>query len=217
MRRAIAQRLTESVTTIPQFRVSADLRVDALMDLRRTINESSPRRVSVGDLVVKAVALTLKEVPEANVIWLGDAVRHFDSADIAVAVATDQGLVAPVVAGADRLSLTEISVATADLAERARAGRLRQDELDGGSFTVSNLGMFAAQAFDAIINPPNSAILAVGAIRRAPIVAADGGITAGQVLSATLTADHRVIDGALAAQFMAAFTHRIENPITILI
>lgn len=216
MRRAIARRLTESKTSVPHFYVSADCRVDALLELRRNINAAAPTKVSVNDFILKAVAAALVEVPEANSIWLGDSIRRFDGADIAVAVAVDGGLLTPVLRGVDRLPISSVAAQVADLAARARAGRIKQQELEGGSFSVSNLGMYGVEAFSAILNPPHSGILAVGGASQRPVVI-DGELAVGTVISVTLSADHRVIDGAVAAQWMAAFTRRIENPLTILI
>ena len=216
MRKAIARRLTESKTTVPHFYVSADCRVDALLELRRNVNAAAPAKVSVNDFVLKAVAAALVEVPEANSIWHGDSIRRFDGADIAVAVAVDGGLLTPVLRGVDRLPISSVAAQVADLAARARAGRIKQQELEGGSFSVSNLGMYGVDAFSAILNPPHSGILAVGGASQRPVVI-DGELAVGTVMSVTLSADHRAIDGAVAAQWMAAFTRRMENPLTILI
>lgn len=217
MRKAIARRLTESKTTVPHFYLVADCRADALIELRRKVNETAPRKVSINDFVLKAVAGALVEVPEANSIWLGEAIRRFTSVDISVAVATDGGLMTPVLRGVERMPLSEISGTVADMAERARAGRLRQHELEGGSFSVSNLGMHGTAEFSAILNPPQSGILAVGAARQTAVVDSDGSLAVGTVMTVTLSADHRVLDGAIAAQWLAAFQRRIENPLSILI
>lgn len=217
MRRAIARRLAESKATVPHFYLQADCRVDALLELRARINEGRGQRISVNDLVVKAVAGALRDVPEANAIWTPDATRRFATADIAVAVSVPGGLLTPVVREADRLSIGELGATVRDLAERAREGRLRQNELEGGSFAVSNLGMYGTTSFSAIINPPHAGILAVGAATRSPVVEADGSLAAATVMSVTLSADHRVLDGALAAQWLAAFVARIENPLQILL
>jgi pyruvate dehydrogenase E2 component (dihydrolipoamide acetyltransferase) len=216
MRKAIARRLTESKTTVPHFYVAADCRVDALLDLRRKVNEAGPTKVSVNDFVLKAVAGAMMEVPDANSIWNGDSVRRFSTVDVAVAVAVDGGLLTPVIRGVDALPLSAISAQIADLAARARAGRIQQRELEGGSFSVSNLGMYGVTEFSAILNPPHSGILAVGGATQRPVVV-DGQLAVGTVMTVTLSADHRVIDGAIAAQWMAAFVRRIENPLTILI
>jgi pyruvate dehydrogenase E2 component (dihydrolipoamide acetyltransferase) len=216
MRKAIARRLTESKTTVPHFYVTAHCRVDRLLALRAQVNEAAPRKVSVNDFVLKAVAGALVEVPAANAIWGGDHLRRFTGADIAVAVAVEGGLLTPVLRGVDRMSLVEVSATVAELADRARAGRLQQHELEGGSFSVSNLGMYGVDEFLAILNPPQSGILAVAAAKQQPVVD-DGVLTIGTVMTVTLSADHRVIDGAVAAEWMAAFRRRIENPVTALL
>ncbi|MCT2086914.1 2-oxo acid dehydrogenase subunit E2 [Microbacterium enclense] len=217
MRRAIARRLTESKATVPHFYLQADCRVDALLALRAQINEAREQRISVNDLVVKAVAGSMRDVPEANAIWTPDATRRFSAADIAVAVSVPGGLLTPVVREADRLSIGELAATVRDLAGRAREGRLKQNELEGGSFAVSNLGMYGTTSFSAIINPTHAGILAVGAATRRPVVEEDGSLAAATVMSVTLSADHRVLDGALAAQWLAAFVARIENPLQILL
>lgn len=217
MRRAIARRLTESKSTVPHFYLSADCRVDALLELRRTVNQTAPRKISVNDFVLKAVAGALVDTPSANAVWNGDSIRRFATVDISVAVATEGGLTTPVLRGVERLPLSEISAVVADLAARAREGRLRQHELEGGSFSVSNLGMYGTAQFSAILNPPQSGILAVGAARATPVIEPDGDLGVGQVMTVTLSADHRVLDGAVAAEWLAAFQRRIENPLSILI
>jgi pyruvate dehydrogenase E2 component (dihydrolipoamide acetyltransferase) len=216
MRKAIARRLTESKTTVPHFYVKADCRVDALMELRRSVNEAAAVKVSLNDFVLKAVAGALVEVPEANSIWNETSLRRFERVDLAVAVAVDGGLLTPVLRGVDRMSLSVVATTVTDLAQRAREGRLKQAELEGGSFSVSNLGMYGVSEFSAILNPPQSGILAVGGAAARPVVV-DGEVTAATVMTVTLSADHRVIDGAVAAQWMAAFVRRIENPLAILI
>lgn len=216
MRRAIARRLTESKTTVPHFYVTAHCRVDRLLELRREINETAPRKISVNDFVLKAVAGALMRVPAANAIWLGERIRRFDHVDLAVAVAVDGGLLTPVVRGVDELSLGTIAASVLDLAERARAGRLQQHELEGGSFSVSNLGMYGVDEFSAILNPPQSGILAVSAAKQQPVVE-NGQLAVGTVMTVTLSADHRVIDGAVAAEWMAAFVALIENPVGMLV
>ncbi|MEV4737555.1 2-oxo acid dehydrogenase subunit E2 [Microbacterium sp. LWO14-1.2] len=217
MRKAIARRLTESKSTVPHFYLVADCRVDALMALRATVNETASRKISVNDFVVKAVGAALMEVTQANATWNGDSIRQFSSADVSVAVASEGGLTTPVLRGIERMSLTEVSATIAEMAERARAGRLKQHELEGGSFSVSNLGMYGTSQFTAILNPPQAGILAVGAARSVPVIDADGALATGKVMTVTLSADHRVLDGAVAAQWLAAFQRRIENPLTILI
>ncbi len=217
MRRAIARRLTESKSTVPHFYVTAHVKVDRLLALRAEINAASPRRISVNDFVLKAAAAALVEVPAANAIWNGDTIRRFTGVDIAVAVAIDGGLVTPVVRGVEGLAIGRLSAAVAELAERARAGRLQQHELEGGSFSVSNLGMYGVDEFSAILNPPQSGILAVSAAKKRPVVDDDGELAVATVMTVTLSADHRVVDGAVAAEWMAAFTRLIENPLALLV
>jgi pyruvate dehydrogenase E2 component (dihydrolipoamide acetyltransferase) len=216
MRRAIARRLTESKTTVPHFYLTAHVRVDRLLSLRAEVNESSSRKVSVNDFVIKAVAGALAEVPAANAIWGGDHIRRFNGVDLAVAVAVDGGLLTPVLRSVDTASIAAISASVADLAERARAGKLRQEELEGGSFSVSNLGMYGVDEFTAILNPPHSGILAVSAAKQRPVVD-NGQLGVASVMTVTLSADHRVIDGAVGAQWMASFVRRIESPVSLLL
>jgi pyruvate dehydrogenase E2 component (dihydrolipoamide acetyltransferase) len=216
MRKAIARRLTESTTTVPHFYLTADCRVDDLLELRRSVNAAAAIKVSLNDFVLKAVAGALIEVPDANATWNGDSIRRYDRADIAVAVAVDGGLLTPVLRGVDTTPLSVISARAAELTQRARDGKIQQHELEGGSFSVSNLGMFGVPEFSAILNPPQSGILAVGAAIQRPVVD-DGELKVGTVMTVTLSADHRVIDGVVAAAWMAAFVHRIQNPLTILI
>lgn len=216
MRRAIARRLTESKSTVPHFYVTADCKVDALLALRKSINETSPIKISVNDFIVKAVGAALMDVPEANVVWNPDAMQKFESADISVAVATDGGLLTPVVRGVEKRGLSNLSMEIGELVARARAGKLRQEELEGGSFAVTNLGMYGTKEFTAILNPPQSGILAVGAAAPRAIVN-NGEIAVANVMTVTLSADHRAVDGALAAQWLAAFVQRIENPLSMLI
>ncbi len=215
MRTTIARRLTESKSTVPHFYLTADCRVDRLLKLRREINSIDGVKISVNDLVVKAVAAAFADVPEANTTWSDEGRLRHRTADIAIAVSLDDGLVTPVVRGVESLTVTALAATIADLATRAREGKLKQHEIEGGSFAVSNLGMFGTQAFSAIINPPQAGILAVGAARPAPVVV-DGALEVGTVMTVTLSADHRVMDGALAARWLAAFVARIESPASIL-
>jgi pyruvate dehydrogenase E2 component (dihydrolipoamide acetyltransferase) len=215
MRRAIARRLTESKQTIPHFTVRATLRVDELLRLRAGLADVGTK-VSVTDLLVKAAARAHVAVPRMNAIWTPDATRTFPSVDISVAVATGTGLLTPVVRGAEALPVAEIAGTVRDLVARARAGRLRQDDLEGGSLTLTNLGMYGTEEFAAIINPPQSAILAVGAARQEPVVV-DGALAVATVVHVTLSADHRVIDGALAAEWMAALVRSVEEPLRLLV
>jgi len=215
MRRAIARRLTESKTTVPHFYVTADCRMEKLLEARTQMNEAVGIKISVNDWVMKAVALALMEVPDANVVWRDDALRYFDRADIAVAVAVEGGLLTPVLRGVESMSLTQINSEVARLATKAREGTISLPEIEGGSFSVSNLGMYGIDSFQAILNPPQSGILAVGAAREAAVV--EGGqLVAGTVMTVNLSADHRAVDGALAAQWMKAFRHYIENPLALL-
>ncbi|MFC6236796.1 dihydrolipoamide acetyltransferase family protein [Longivirga aurantiaca] len=216
LRNAIAARLTESKTTAPHFYVRGSARVDRLLALRKEINDGGDIKVSVNDLVVKAVAKAHTLVPALNVIWTGDAIRHFSRVDVSIAVATESGLVTPVVRGVDRLSLGELAAATQDLAARAKDKRLQQSELEGGTISVSNLGMFGTEDFAAIINPPQASILAVGAARQEPVVV-DGALAVGTVMHVTLSVDHRPVDGAAAAEWMRAFLGLLEAPARILV
>jgi pyruvate dehydrogenase E2 component (dihydrolipoamide acetyltransferase) len=215
MRRAIASRLTRSSQEAPHFDVHGTARVDRLLRLRARLNGSGGTKVSVNDLVVTAAARAHVQIPEMNVIWLPDAVRRFDSVDIAVAVATDHGLVTPVLRGAGTMTVSAVAAVTADLVARAREGRLRQDELEGATLSVTNLGVYGTEDFSAIINPPQAAILAVGAARSEPVVH-KGRLTVGTVMRVTLSVDHRPVDGVLAARWMAAFLALIEDPLRIL-
>ena len=172
--------------------------------------------MSLNDLVVKAAAAAHQRVPEMNVSWTPDAVRTFGTVDVAVAVATSRGLVTPVLRDVTAHTITQVAAQTRDLAARARDGRLRQDELEGGTISVTNLGMYGVEEFAAIINPPQAAILAVGAVRDAPVVQ-DGAVLAGQVMTVTLSVDHRPVDGVTAARWLAALQELLENPVQILI
>jgi pyruvate dehydrogenase E2 component (dihydrolipoamide acetyltransferase) len=216
MRKAIARRLTESKTTVPHFYVTAECRVDNLFALRAQVNSIPGTKVSVNDFVVLAVAKAFVDVPEANVTWTDEGMLKHSSVDISIAVSTEGGLLTPVLRNAANKSLTEISAEVADLASRARDKKIKQDELEGGAFSISNLGMYGTLEFAAILNPPQSGILAVGAAKDQPIVV-DGELTVGKVMRVTLSADHRAVDGALAAKWLAAFQNRIENPISLLV
>jgi pyruvate dehydrogenase E2 component (dihydrolipoamide acetyltransferase) len=222
MRRAIARRLTESKATIPHFYMTAEPVVDELLALRKRVNEALPSdgqgavKVSVNDFVIAAVAAAFRDVPEANVTWSEQGLIAYRSVDISIAVATETGLVTPVLRGAEGKKLSAIARETAALAQRARERKLLQHELEGGTFAVSNLGMYGTVEFSAIINPPQSGILAVGAARQQPVVA-DGTVVPATVMRCTLSVDHRAIDGALAARWLAAFTARVENPLGALI
>ena len=216
MRKAIARRLSESKSTVPHFYLSADCRVDRLVQVRSEVNAAKGVKYSLNDWVVKAVAMALMEVPDANVIWGDTAMRRFDSADISVAVATEGGLFTPVIRGVESMSLGAVNTAIAEAAGRARSGTIKQEEIEGGSFAVTNLGMYGTTEFAAIINPPQWGILAVGAATQRPVVE-NGSLAVGSVMTVTLSADHRAVDGALAAQWLAAFQRHIENPVGLLL
>ncbi|MDX6229524.1 MAG: hypothetical protein QOI76_2914 [Frankiales bacterium] len=215
MRRAIATRLSESTREAPHFYLAGTARVDRLLKLRARLNAHGDTKISVNDLVVMAAARAHVLVPAMNVSWLPDAVRSYSTIDIAVAVATDKGLVTPVVRGADRLTASALASATRDLVDRARSGRLREEELSGGSLTITNLGGFGTESFAAILNPPQAAILAVGAARQEPVVR-KGRVAVGTVMHLTLSVDHRPVDGVVAARWMAALLGLIENPLRLL-
>jgi len=225
MRQAIARRLTESKQTAPHFYLRGSARVDRLLALRAELNEgasdSGRPKVSVNDLVVKAVARAHTLVPGLNVHWVsehageGTAIRRFTTVDIAVAIATDAGLVTPVVRDVDGMSLTRLAATTRDLATRAREKRIAPAELEGGTITVTNLGRYGTEEFAAIINPPQAAILAVGAARQEPLVTG-GSIEPGTIVRVTLAVDHRPVDGALAAEWMRTFLGLLERPLQIL-
>jgi pyruvate dehydrogenase E2 component (dihydrolipoamide acetyltransferase) len=216
MRRAIARRLTESKSTVPHFYVKATCRVDRLLQARAEVNEGLGIKTSVNDWVIKAVAQALMAVPAANVVWGDKAMLQFNQADISVAVATEGGLYTPVLRGVNHLSIPQINEQVRALADKARSGTIKQEEIEGGSFAVTNLGMFGTEEFSAILNPPQSGILAVGAAREA-VVVVEGEMVVAQVMTVTLSADHRAVDGALAAQWMSAFTRAIENPLSLLL
>ncbi len=211
MRKAIARRLTESKTTVPHFYLSAPVLADDMLNFRTKYNEWAPKKISVTDLILKTVAASFADVPQANVIWTDSALRQFSDVDVSIAVATNNGLITPVVKGINHLSLAQLNISTSDLIDRARIGRLKQSEIEGGSFSVTNLGMYGTDEFSAILNPPQSAILAVGAAKQKPVVI-DGEIKIRSIINFTVSVDHRAIDGAIAAQWLAAFVKRFENP-----
>ena len=215
MRRVIAGRLQEAKQTIPHFYLSLDCDIDRLLEARREINAAG-HRVSVNDFIIRALALALRDVPDANVQWGGDVIRRFAHVDLSVAVAVDGGLVTPVIRDAASRELLDIATTMRDLVERARAGKLMPEEYQGGSFTLSNLGMYGIRDFDAVINPPQAGILAVGAGYPRP-VARDGGLAVATLMSTTLSADHRVIDGAVGAALLNAFRNFIESPFTLIL
>ncbi len=219
MRKTIAARLTEAKQTVPHFYLRRDINLDALMSFRGTLNKSLEARgvkLSVNDFIIKACALALQQVPDANAVWAGDRTLKLTPSDVAVAVAIEGGLFTPVLKDAEMKSLSALSAEMKDLASRARDRKLAPHEYQGGSFAISNLGMFGIDNFDAIINPPHAAILAVGAGVKKPIVGADGELTSAIVMSVTLSVDHRVIDGALGAQLLQAIKDNLENPVSML-
>jgi pyruvate dehydrogenase E2 component (dihydrolipoamide acetyltransferase) len=216
IRQLIATRLAESKSTIPHFYLRAGIRVDRLLALRAELNEALEVRISVNDLVLKAVAAAHVAVPDVNVVFTETGLRRYESVDIGVAIASPKGLVTPVVTGVDRLSISALAAVSRDLATRAADGRLKQNELEGGTTSVSNLGMYDIEEFTAIINPPQSSILAVGAARPEPGVDEHGELEVQTKMHVVLSADHRAIDGALAAQWMKAFRRAVENPLRLL-
>ena len=217
MRRVIARRLSESKQTVPHFYMSVDCAIDDLLKIRTSLNaKPEAPRISINDFVIRAVALALRQVPAANASWSEDAILLWERADIAVAVALDDGLITPIVRGADQKGLAQIAAESKDLAERARAGKLKLEEFQGGTFSISNLGMYGIREFAAVINPPQGCILAVGVGEQRPVVK-DGQLAVATVMTCTVSCDHRVVDGAVGAQFLAAFKKLIEDPLTMLL
>jgi pyruvate dehydrogenase E2 component (dihydrolipoamide acetyltransferase) len=217
MRRVIARRLTESKQTVPHFYLTIDCEIDELLRIRGELNaKSDAYRISVNDFVIRATALALRQVPTANASWSDEAILLWDTVDIAVAVALDDGLITPIVKAADRKGLAAIANETRDLVARARAGKLKLEEFQGGTFSISNLGMYGVRDFAAVINPPHGGILAVGAGEQRPVVK-NGGLEVATVMSCTLSCDHRAVDGAVGAQFLAAFKKLVEDPLTMLL
>ncbi len=219
MRKVIAARLTEAKQTIPHFYLRRDIQLDALLKFRSQLNKQLEGRgvkLSVNDFIIKACALALQAVPTANAVWAGDRVLQLKPSDVAVAVAIEGGLFTPVLQDAERKSLSALSAEMKDLAARARDRKLAPHEYQGGSFAISNLGMFGIDNFDAVINPPHGAILAVGAGAKKPVVGADGELAVATVMSVTLSVDHRVIDGALGAEVLNAIKDNLENPMVML-
>ncbi|OTG88291.1 pyruvate dehydrogenase complex dihydrolipoamide acetyltransferase [Acinetobacter sp. ANC 4558] len=216
MRKTIARRLSESKSTVPHFYLNVECHVDALLTIRQQINAIAAEKISVNDMIIKAVGLASVQVPAMNACWAETAIHQYHHVDISVAVATEKGLLTPVIKKAETKSLSTIHREIAELAELARTGKLTPDQYQGGSFSISNLGMFGVSDFNAIINPPQAGILAVGAIQKKPIVVQDA-LEIGSVLRCSLSADHRVVDGAVAAQWLAAFQQLIEDPLKLLI
>ena len=219
MRRTIARRLTESKQTVPHYYLTIDADIGPLSDARKAMNaelETAGRKVSLNDLLIKAAAIALRRVPEVNASWMGKEIHYHQVVDISIAVAVDEGLMTPVIRDADRKGVAQIAEEVRDLAARARDKKLQPEEMTNGTFSISNLGMFGIEEFAAVINPPEGAILAVGTIRDEPVVQ-DGAIVPGQRMRFTMSCDHRVIDGATGAKFMAAFKRIVEEPLNMLI
>jgi pyruvate dehydrogenase E2 component (dihydrolipoamide acetyltransferase) len=219
MRKTIAARLTEAKQTIPHFYLRRSVELDGLMKFRAELNaglETRGVKLSVNDFVIKACAMALQDVPNANTVWAGDRILRLKPSDVAVAVAVEGGLFTPVLKDAERKTLSTLSNEMKDLASRAKTRKLAPHEYQGGSFAISNLGMMGIENFDAVINPPHGAILAVGAGIKKPVVKADGTIGVATVMSMTLSVDHRVIDGALGAELLKAIVGYLENPVSML-
>ncbi|POF64220.1 pyruvate dehydrogenase complex dihydrolipoamide acetyltransferase [Novacetimonas maltaceti] len=222
MRKVIARRLTEAKSTIPHFYVEMDVELDALLALRSQLNAASPAegagayKISVNDMLIKAAAITLRRVPDVNVSFAGDMTVHYDNIDISMAVSIPDGLITPIVRQADLKSLGQISTETRGLIKRARGGKLKPQEFQGGTFSISNMGMMGVKAFSAIINPPQAAILAIAAGEARPVVR-EGEIRVATVMTVTLSVDHRVVDGALAAQWVSVFRSVVENPLSLVV
>ena len=225
MRRTIATRLVQATQTIPHFYLTADVEIGALIKLREQANAAAPKdadgnpafKLSVNDFVIKAWAAALQRVPAANAVWAEDRILRFGRSDIGIAVAVEGGLITPLMRSADTKTLSAISQEMKELSARARAKKLKPDEYQGGSSAISNLGMYGVREFSAIINPPHSTILAVGAARRQAIETEAGGVAFASVMSVTLSCDHRVVDGALGAELLAAFRGCVEQPVTMLV
>ena len=223
MRKVIARRLSEAKATVPHFYVSMDIEIDALLKLRAELNARSPKdgagafKLSVNDLVIKAAAATLRRVPKVNASYTEDATILYDDVDISVAVSIADGLITPIIRNADIKGLATISSEMKDLAARAKSGKLKPEEFQGGGFSISNMGMYGVKSFSAIINPPQAGILAVAAGRKRPVVNKDGELAVATVMTCTLSVDHRVIDGALGATWLRAFKQVVEDPLSLLL
>jgi pyruvate dehydrogenase E2 component (dihydrolipoamide acetyltransferase) len=224
MRKVIARRLTEAKSTIPHFYVSMDIEIDALVALLAQLNAKSPPKdapgaytVTINDMVIKAAAATLRKVPTVNASWTDDGMVFYDDVDISVAVSIPDGLITPIIRKADTKGLSTISREMKDLAGRARAGKLKPEEFQGGGFSISNMGMFGVSEFSAIINPPQAGILAVAAGRKRPVVNKDGEVAVATIMTCTLSVDHRVVDGALGATWLRAFKQVVEDPLSLLL
>ena len=217
MRKVIASRLSESKQTVPHFYLTVECQLDELLKVRKDLNARSDEyKISVNDFVIRAAALALKKVPTANASFDPEGLLYYDHADISVAVATPSGLITPIIKAAETKGLATISSEMKDLAGRAREGKLMPEEYQGGSFSVSNLGMFGVKEFAAIINPPQGCILAVGTGEQRPVIK-DGAVSIATAMNCTLSVDHRVVDGAVGAEFLAAFKKLIEDPLSMLL
>lgn len=218
MRKTIARRLTESKQTVPHFYLTVDIELDALLEMRKKLNgrDGAESKLSVNDFIIKACALALSKVPEANAMWTDDAILKFDDVDVSVAVATDAGLITPVIRNANQKGLATISSEMKSLARKAREGKLKPEQFQGGGFTISNLGMFGIREFSAIINPPQACILAVGAGEQRPVVR-DGALVIRNMMTCTLSVDHRVVDGAVGAKYLAALKPLLEDPLQLML
>ena len=225
MRKTIAARLIQAKQTIPHFYLTADVEIGRFLTMREEANAAAPKdpdgqpmfRLSVNDLIIKAWGVALQRVPEANAAWANDRILRFRHSDIGIAVAIDGGLITPIIRQAETKSLTAISAEMRELAERSRSRRLKPHEYQGGSSAISNLGMYGVREFAAIINPPHATILAIGAARRQAVETADGGVAFASMMTVTLSCDHRVVDGALGAELLAAFKSLVETPVTMLV
>jgi pyruvate dehydrogenase E2 component (dihydrolipoamide acetyltransferase) len=225
MRSTIAARLTQAIQTIPHFYLTADVEIDRLIKLREEANDGAPKdkdgnpafKLSLNDFIIRALALGLQRVPAANAAWAGDRILRFKHADIGIAVALDGGLITPVIRSAEAKSVSAISAEMKDLSARARDKKLKPADYQGGSAAISNLGMYGVREFSAIINPPHATILAVGAARRQAVEKPDGGVAFASVVAVTLSCDHRVLDGAVGAELLAAFKAFVEMPVTMLV
>ena len=222
MRKVIARRLSESKATVPHFYAAMDVTLDALLDLRGKLNAKSPKegagayKLSVNDLVIKAAAIALRRVPKVNAAWTDDGTVLFEDVDISIAVSIPDGLITPIIFGADQKGLVAISAAMKDLAARAKIGKLKPEEFQGGGFSISNMGMYGVKDFAAIINPPQAGILAVSAGEQRAVVK-DGALAIATVMTVQLSVDHRVVDGALAAEWLQAFKAIVEDPLQMML
>ena len=217
MRQVIAQRLVESKQNIPHFYLTVDCHVDKLISLKNEVNSANENnKVTINDLIIKAVAFGMKKFPDINSSWIDTKIVRYSNIDISIAVALEDGLITPIVKNADEKSVLSISKEVKDLVSRARSGKLKPEEFQGGGFTISNLGMFGIKTFSAIINPPQSCIMAVGESKKQPVVIGEK-IEIAEIMTVTLSVDHRAVDGALGAKFLNAFKYYIENPTVMLL